>query len=63
MYEDYEDILPACPLCGGRLTVCEQDLVQCLDCEEFIGYYIANAGAVKLHPEISDRLNPHAKRM
>ena len=53
----HKDILPACPLCGGELTVVHQDLVYCLDCEKSIGYYIANAGAIRLHPEVSDKIH------
>ena len=57
MYEDYKDILPACPLCGGELTVEHKDLVYCTECEKFIGYYVANAGAVRLHPDVSDKIH------
>ena len=42
-----EELSP-CPYCGGELYVREDLLVVCLDCEEHIGWYIANSGAVKL---------------
>lgn len=47
----YEDELNPCPQCGGRLSVREDLLVECLDCEAHIGWYIPTAGAVKLMPD------------
>lgn len=49
-YEELEDLLPECPICGGQLTV-DDDIAICKDCELHVGYYIANAGAVKLMRE------------
>ena len=43
-----------CPLCGGKLKVYMTDFVRCKKCKEIIGYYIANAGAVKLLPRIAE---------
>lgn len=50
-YEDESDLLPCCPVCDGSLHVLEDLKVVCLDCEASIGWYIENAGAVKLMPE------------
>ena len=47
---DYEDesMFNPCPNCGGELEVREGDFVHCKDCGEYIGWYIANAGAIRL---------------
>ena len=46
--DEYESDLCACPNCGGELKVNEDCGVECTKCEEFIGWYIPSAGAVKL---------------
>lgn len=51
MYEyEYENESPfnPCPNCGGELEVRCGDLVYCKDCEEYIGWYIPTAGAIRL---------------
>ena len=56
MYEyedDYEDesmFNPycACPNCGGELEVRHKNLLYCKYCGEYIGWYIGNAGAIRL---------------
>ena len=56
-FEDGEEVLSYCPLCGGQLIVVDDDLVICKDCKKHIGLYIANAGAIRLHPKIMDYLS------
>ncbi len=46
-YED-ESMFNPCPNCGGELEVRYGDSVYCKDCGEYIGWYIANAGAIRL---------------
>lgn len=51
MYEDeyeYESEFNPCPNCGGELEVRGMNLVYCKDCEEYIGWYIPTAGAIRL---------------
>ena len=50
----YDEEQNPCPECGGRITVREDLLVECLDCEELIGWYIPTSGAVKLMPNWND---------
>ncbi|MBQ3456946.1 MAG: hypothetical protein IJG36_10945 [Synergistaceae bacterium] len=47
-YEEESEFNP-CPNCGGKLKVREMNLVYCQDCGEYIGWYIATAGAIRLN--------------